>query len=33
MVDLSKFDLNAKSIKMINTESEQPIIDMTDKLK
>ena len=33
MVDLSKFDLNAKPIKKISTESEQPIVDMTDKLK
>ena len=33
MIDLTKFDLNAKSIKKINTKSTQPIVDVTDKLK
>ena len=33
MVDLSKFDLNAKSIKKISTKGDQPIVDMTNKLK
>ena len=33
MVDLSKFDLNAKSIKKINTKSNQPIVDMTGMVK
>ena len=33
MIDLSKFDPNAKSIKKISTKSEQPVVDMTDRLK
>ncbi len=33
MIDLSKFDPNAKSIKKISTKSEQPIVDMTNRLK
>ena len=33
MVDLSRFDLDARSIKKISAKSEQPIIDMTDKVK
>lgn len=33
MIDLSKCDLNAKTIKKISTRSEQPIVNMTSKLK
>lgn len=33
MVDLSKFDLNAKLIKKISTKSEQSVVDVTSKLK
>ena len=33
MVDLSKFDFNAKAIVKISTTSEQPIVDMTGELK
>ncbi len=33
MVDLSKFDFNAKSIKKISTKSKQKIVDVTGKLK
>jgi hypothetical protein len=33
MVDLKKFDPNAKGIRILNTKSEQPIVDITDKLK
>ena len=33
MVDLSRFDPNAKSIKRISTKSEQTIVDMTDRVK
>ncbi|MEA3232903.1 MAG: choloylglycine hydrolase family protein [Thermodesulfobacteriota bacterium] len=33
MVDLSKFDLDAKSIKKISAKSDQPIVDMTDMVK
>lgn len=29
MVDLKKFDLNAKSVKLISTRSEQPIVDIS----
>lgn len=33
MIDLSKFDLNAESIKKISAKGDQPIIDMTDMVK
>lgn len=33
MVDLTKFDLNAKQIMKLNTKSEQPIANMTGALK
>jgi choloylglycine hydrolase len=33
MVDLSRFDLDAKAIKKISAKNEQSIIDVTDKLK
>ncbi|MFK5921935.1 MAG: choloylglycine hydrolase family protein [Verrucomicrobiota bacterium] len=33
MVDLNKFDLDAKKIKFITTDSEQPIIEVSNKLK
>ena len=33
MVDLKKFDLNAKEIKKLSTKGSQPIVDMSDKLK
>ena len=33
MIDLSKFDFNSKTIVKISTKSEQPIVDMTGKLK
>lgn len=33
MVDLKKFDPNAKSIKMLSTKSNQPIVNMTDQFK
>ncbi|MBL0712264.1 MAG: choloylglycine hydrolase family protein [Desulfosarcina sp.] len=33
MVDLSRLNPNAKKIKRISAKSEQPIVDMTDKLK
>jgi len=33
MIDLSKFDLNAESIKKISAKGVQPIIDMTDMVK
>lgn len=33
MVQLKQFDLDAKEIKMLSTKGEQPIVDMTDKLK
>jgi choloylglycine hydrolase len=32
-VDLSDFDLNANSIKMLSTESVQPMVNMTDRVK
>ena len=32
MVDLNRFDLSQKAIKLLSTKSEQPIIDMTDKV-
>lgn len=32
MVDLTKFDLNAKSVKKISTKSRQPIEDVTDRM-
>ncbi len=33
MIDLSRFDFNAKSIKKISAKSDQPIVDMTDRVK
>ncbi|MGD9924569.1 MAG: linear amide C-N hydrolase [Pseudorhodoplanes sp.] len=33
MVDLKAFDLNAKTIRQISTRSEQPVVDMSAKLK
>jgi choloylglycine hydrolase len=33
MVDLSKFDLDAKSTKKINTRSEQTIVDVTERVQ
>ena len=33
MVDLSKFNPNDKRIKRISTKSEQPIVDMTARVK
>ncbi len=33
MLDLKKFDLDAKSIKLLSTKSDQPIVDMTDHVK
>ena len=32
MVDLNKFDLNAKDVKIVSTAGMQPIVDMSDKL-
>ena len=32
MVDLKRFDLSQNAIKLLSTKSEQPIIDMTDKV-
>lgn len=33
MIDLTKNDLDAKTVKMLSTKSGQPIVDMTEKLK
>lgn len=33
MVDLKKFDLDAKQIKKLSTKGQQPIVDMTEKVK
>lgn len=33
MVQLNRFDLNAKTVKLLNTKSEQPVVDMSDKLQ
>jgi len=33
MIDLKQFDLDAKTIKMLSTKSEQPIVDMSAKVK
>jgi choloylglycine hydrolase len=33
MVDLTKCDPNAKRVKLLGTKSDQPVVDMTDKLK
>ena len=33
MVDLKAFDLNAKTIVQISTKGEQPVVDMSAKLK
>lgn len=33
MVDLMKFDLNAKELKLLGTKSKQSFVDMTDQLK
>ena len=33
LLDLSRLDLNARSIKKISTKSKQPIVDMTDSVK
>jgi choloylglycine hydrolase len=33
MVDMKKFDLNAKSPKMLDTKSSQPVVDMSSDLK
>ncbi|MCX5863309.1 MAG: choloylglycine hydrolase family protein [Deltaproteobacteria bacterium] len=33
MVDLNKFDLDAKEVKKLNTKGSQPIVDMSNQLK
>jgi hypothetical protein len=33
MVDLKAFDLAAKTIRQVSTKSEQPVVDMSTKLK
>ena len=33
MVDLKAFDLNAKTVRQVSTKSEQPIVNMSTKLK
>jgi choloylglycine hydrolase len=33
MVDLKQFDLDAKTIKMLSTKSQQPTVDMSDQFK
>lgn len=33
MVQLKKFDLNAKTIKLLSTKSTQPVVDMSDKFQ
>ena len=33
MVDPKQFDLDAKTIKMLNTKSKQPMVDMSDQFK
>jgi choloylglycine hydrolase len=33
MVDLGKLDVNATTIKMLSTKSEQPVVDMSDQVK
>jgi choloylglycine hydrolase len=33
MVDLTKFDLDAKEVKKLSTKGEQPIIDMSGKFQ
>ena len=33
MVDLKAFDLNAKTIRQVSTKSEQPVVNMSEKLK
>lgn len=33
MVQLNSFDLNAKTIKVLNTKGSQPVVDMSDKLQ
>jgi choloylglycine hydrolase len=33
MVDLRQFDLDGKTIKLLNTKSQQPIVDMSAQVK
>lgn len=33
MVQLDRFDLNAKTIKLLDTKGKQPVVDMSDKLQ
>ncbi len=33
MVDLNKFDMDAQVVKQLKTDTDQPIVDMSDKLK
>jgi choloylglycine hydrolase len=33
VVDLKRFDLDAKTIKMLTTKSKQSLVDMSDQIK